>query len=138
MTVHSFSRHAFRAFLAAVWILLAAVIALYVIPAPWQGMGGRDLRPQGSSLFVLLLSSSMILRYTFRWSWYSLLGGLALVEVITLVLIGYFSGSGGADLLSPFNLRSLLFANIFLAIPWLAGAAIGSWALRYKEHQVCD
>lgn len=135
MTIHNSSRHALCAFLAAIWILLAAVLALHVIPAPWQGLGGRDLRPQGTTLFVLLIISSMVLRYIFRWSWLSLLGGLALVEVIVLLLIGYFSG---ADLLSPFNLRSLLFANIFIAIPWLIGITVGSWALWYKAHQVCD
>lgn len=132
MTVGNLPRHTICTFLAAIWILLAAALALFVIPAPWQGLGGRDLRPQGTSLFALLLISGAALRYTFRWHWLSLLSGLALVEVFALLVIGYFSGSDGANLLSPFNLRSLLFVNIYVAIPWLTGVAVGSWALQYK------
>lgn len=125
-------KHVLHAFLAAGWILVAAVLALYVLPTPWDGLGGRDFRPHGANLFVLLVASGLALRYAFRWSWISLLGGLVIIEVATLLLIGHFSGSEGADLLTSFNLRWLAFVNIFIAIPWLVGVASGSWLLRYK------
>jgi hypothetical protein len=72
------------------------------------------------------------------WSWFSLLGGLAVVEAISLLTVGYFSGAMGPELLSPFNLLWLAYINLVLGLPWILGAAIGSVVVQSKRHLGAD
>lgn len=125
-----------RAGLAAAWMLLAAVIALYVIPPPWEPASGRDFRPSGAVLAVILLISAAVFRFRLHWSLASLGGGLALIEALSLVTIGYFSsGDLFHNLFSAFNLWWLAFINRFIGLPWVAGIAIGSGMLWLKHRR---
>ena len=123
------------AFLVAVWLLIATLIAL-VLPAPWQGLSGRDFRPQGASLSLILLASGMAFRYFLRWPWSSLILGLVAVEIFALLVIGNFSGATGSELLSRFNLDWLAFVNLFIGLPWVAGVGIGELVVRLKARSV--
>jgi hypothetical protein len=117
-----------RATLCVVLIFTAASLALFVLPAPFEGQGGRDVVPQGITLAALLLLLPIILRVYLRWDVASLLAGLMLVEACILGLVGYYSGSW--NLLSSFNLNWIASVNLFVGAPWLAGIAVGS-ALRW-------
>ncbi len=121
-----------RSGFAAAWILFSAFLALYVISNPWEGAGERDFRPPATVFAIILFVSAMAFRVWLRWSWVALLGGLAITEIFTLWIIAYFSG---AELFSLFNLRWLLYINIYIALPWLAGAAIGSGIILLRDHQ---
>lgn len=132
MSNHRSSRILLRSVLVGAWLLAAVFVAVVLIPAPWEGTGGRDFRPQGVSLSVLLLASGVVVRYGLRWPWLPIFLGLLAVELLALLTIGYFSGSSGAELLSAFNLRWFAFINLFIAAPWLAGAGIGEAVWRFK------
>lgn len=124
----------FRAGLVAAWIVFAALLSALLVPLVWEGLGGRDFRPAGVVLAVVLVTSAAVFRLRLGWSWGSLLGGLALIEVIALGLIAYFSGETGPDLLSEFNLLWLAYINIFIGLPWIFGAAVGSVGMRSKRQ----
>jgi len=118
-------RYFLRAGLAALLILLAALVVV-VAPSLWAGAGGRDFRPQGTLLAGILLVGGAALRLVSGWPLAVLAGGLLLVEVVALLLIGYFSGLTGWNLLDPFNLRWLAYVNLFIGAPWIAGGALGA------------
>lgn len=119
-----------RAFLVALWLVAATFTAL-ALPPPWEGVGGRDFRPQGATLAVILFASALLVRYALRWSWLPILLGLAGVDLLALVVIAQFSG---ASLLDPFNLRWWALVNLFIGLPWLAGAAAGEIAVRLRSR----
>lgn len=126
-------QHLRRAGLAAAWILFATMTALYAANPLWQSEGGRDFRPAGTVLAIILVASAAVLRIRLRWSCASLVGGLALIEGLALLTIGYFSGT---DLFSTRNLRWLASINIYIGLPWIIGVAIGSGILRLGLRRV--
>lgn len=124
-----------RTFYVVFWLLFAALLATIVASTTHIGSGGRDFRPLGFVLSLILLSSGMAFRYIARWSWSSLVSGLAIVEVLALLVIGYFSGSDGADLFSQFNLRWLAAVNVFLGLPWFCGVGLGEALLHFTASR---
>lgn len=132
MTAHRNSKAIRRTFYVVLWLLLAAILAALAASSMHVSSSGRDFRPHGVALSLILLASGSFFRYIANWPWSSLIAGLVIVECLTLFIIGYFSGSLGTDLFSPFNLRWLSAVNLFLGLPWLCGAGLGEALIRYK------
>lgn len=109
----------------ALCAMVLCVVAASLLPAPWQGISGRDFRPQATTMAVLLALLALFLRGKLRWRPANLVGALLIMEIAILLLISYFSGYGGRQLVNGFNLSWLLFLNIFVGLPWLAGLATG-------------
>lgn len=114
-----------KAGFVAVWIFVAAVIAVFIGPALWHGEGGRDFRPVGVVLASILFFSAAVFRAKLRWPMGSLLGGLGIIELITLLGITYFSGVGLWD---STNLHWFIGLNVGVGLPWILGLLAGAVA----------
>jgi hypothetical protein len=114
--------------------ILCAVIA-FLVPVWQYGSLSRDFRPQAFTMGVLIVGLSFALRYKYDWRLIDMVLGLLVVELITLSIIGSFSGSTWLHLFHPFNLRWLAFMNLFMGLPWLLGFGFGSlWLIYSRRH----
>ena len=88
----------------------------------------------------LLLVLSVLFRGRLGWRLLNLIIALFLVEIITLIIIGHFSGYTGYKILDSFNLEWLAYMNLFTGLPWLLGLGAGSiWCFqRGKSKQHTD
>jgi len=111
--------------IAVIGILMCALVAAF-LPPLWQGVSGRDFRPQATTMAFFLLVLSILFRGFLRWRLLNLMIALFIVEIITLTIIAYFSGYTGIGILDSFNLEWLAFMNIFIGLPWLLGLGTGS------------
>jgi hypothetical protein len=120
--------------LAVIGILTCSVIAA-VLPPLWQGISGRDFRPQATVMAVLILIVSSTFRGFLRWRILNLIGALCIVEILTLTIISYFSGYTGMRILNAFNLEWLAYMNIFIGLPWVLGLGAGSIRLIIRRKR---
>jgi hypothetical protein len=118
---------------AAVAMILCAAVAL-AVPPLWQGVSGRDFRPQATTMAILILGVGIALRRGLRWPVADLILGLLLTEIVTLSIIAKLSGSTWPETFNPFNLWWLAFMNIFIGLPWLLALVIGSVWLGYSNR----
>lgn len=102
---------------------LAIVAVAAALPGLWSGQGGRDFRPQALNAAVLLFAFAWVLARKFHWRVGDCFLTLFLVEVLSLFVIGHFSGSHGIDY---FNLQWLGFLNLFVGLPWLGGFVVAA------------
>ena len=112
--------------------ILCAIISL-LVPVLQHGSVGRDFRPQAFTMGALIVVLSFAIRSRFSWRIIDVSLGLLVVELITLSIIGYFSGSTWLHLFHPFNFRWLAFMNLFMGLPWLLGFGFGSLWLAYSK-----
>ena len=118
-----------RFVIADLGMILCVVIGLF-LPTFWQGMGGRDFRPNATNAAILIFILSVILRFRFQWTVILLVLSLLPIQLITLICIGYLSGYTGFH---SFNLGWLLHLNFFIGLPWLLGIAVASIAQKLKR-----
>lgn len=121
-----------RAGFVAIWIFVAAMIAVFLGPALWPGEGGRDFRPVGIVLASILFFSAAVFRAKLRWPMESLLGGLGIIELFTMLGITYFSGVGLWD---SINLHWFIGLNVGIGLPWILGLLVGAVAGRKKSEE---
>lgn len=121
-----------RAVTAALGMFLCAV-ATYMTPPLWEGVSGRDFRPQAAKMAFLILLLAVFLRKKARWRVADFALGLLAAEAVTLTIISHFSGFTGREVFEPFNLRWLLDVSMFIAPPWLLGLGLGSLWLWLSE-----
>jgi hypothetical protein len=120
--------------IAVVGILLCAVVA-NLMPPLWPGVSGRDFRPQEIVMAVMLFILSALLRGAAKWHWVNLVAALAIVEIITMAIISYFTGYTGAEIFDSSNLEWLAFMNKYIGLPWLLGLGIGSLWLKIRRQR---
>lgn len=124
--------HIIHTVIATLAMILCAVAATF-LPQLWQGMSGRDFRPWGVLMALLILLVAVVLRGCLRWPVSELLASLVCAEVFTLCVIAHFSGFTGLELFDPFNISWLGAMNMFIAVPWLVGLLGGSLFLRVRQ-----
>src|SRR5262245_19247302 len=110
---------------ATLAMILCAVAAIF-IPPFWQGVSGRDFRPQATTMALLILLLAVLLRGWRRWLVAEFIAALLCAELFTLGVIGHFSGFTWLELFDRFNLSWLATMSMFIAVPWLVGQFIGS------------
>ena len=116
--------------IAVIGILICAVVA-NVLPPLWPGVSGRDFRPQAIVMGIMLFILSTLLRGAAKWHWVNLVAALAIVEIITMAIISYFTGYTGLETFDTSNLQWLAFMNKYIGLPWLLGLGIGSlWMMK--------
>ncbi len=120
--------------IAVVTMILCAACGIF-IPSLWQGVSGRDFRPQATTMAVLILVLAIVFRRAFRWQFLEFIFGLVAVELLTLWIIAQFSGFTGPELFHRFNLSWLAFMSIFVGLPWLTGFGLGSLWLRFSDRR---
>jgi hypothetical protein len=101
-------------------------------------MGGRDFRPQATTMALLMLILTVALRRGLRWAVIDLLLAILVVEIITLSVIASFSGLTWLAAFDSFNLSWLVFMNWFIGLPWLVGLMAGSLWLGASHHGARD
>ncbi len=104
------------------------------LPPPWHGAGGRDFRPQATTMAVPILGLAVVLRRGLRWRVLDFVLGLVAAELVTLVVIANFSGFAGWELFDRFNLSWLAGMNLFIGLPWLVGLGAGSLWLKLSHR----
>src|SRR6476660_9399586 len=105
---------------ATVAMILCAVAATF-LPSLWRGVSGRDFRPWGTTMAILILLVAVALRGGFRWRVGEFLASLVCAEIFTLGVIAHFSGFTWLELFDSFNLSWLGTMSLFIAVPWLVG-----------------
>ena len=129
--------HIIHTLIGTLAMILCAVAASF-LPALWQGASGRDFRPWGAMMAILILLVAVVLRTGFRWPVVEFLASLFCAEVFTLCVIAHFSGFTWVEIFDRFNLRWLGSINVFFAVPWLAGLLVGSLLLRVRQRRSAD
>jgi hypothetical protein len=124
--------HVIHTLIATLAMILCAVAATF-LPPLWQGVSGRDFRPWGTMMAILILMIAVVLRVGFRWPITELLASLVCAEVLTLCVIAHFTDFTWLELFDSFNLSWLDTMTMFIAVPWLAGLLVGSLFLRVRE-----
>ena len=126
-----------RLMIANAAIIICVAIAS-LLPGLWMGIGGRDFRPQAFNATILILATSVMIRYKFKWPILHMILYLIPTQFIVLICMSYFSGYTFFQLLSSFDLfrdflKWLLFVNLFIGAPWIMGVFIGSLMLKMKD-----
>lgn len=107
---------------AATGVLVVCVFAAAVVAA-LVGSWGRDLRRAAAVAAVLLAAAAFHLcRRGYRAG--ELLAALVAGELLFAGAIAWYAGAPRVD---RFFLSWFLGGNLYLAAPWLAGAALGAW-----------
>jgi hypothetical protein len=120
--------------LAIIGILLCAVAA-NIIPPLWPGVSGRDFRPQAVVMGILLFIMAALLRGRLKWHWINLIAALAIIEIITLAIISYFTGYTGLETFDTSNMQWMVFMNKYIGLPWLAGVGLSSLWLMIRRKR---
>jgi len=102
---------------------LGSVAVGVALPGLWPAAGGRDFGPRGANAAVLLVILAFILRRNLLWRAGDFLLTVVLVGVLSLAIIGRFSGTQGFNY---FNLHWLGFINLFIGLPCLGGFALAA------------
>jgi hypothetical protein len=125
--------HIIHIIVATLLMILCAVVAAF-LPPLWQGVSGRDFRPQSAMMGILILLLAAVLRVWRRWPVVEFLGAVVCAELFTLCVIAHFSGFTWLELFDSFNLSWLGTMSVFIAVPWLAGLLVGSLLLRVRQR----
>jgi hypothetical protein len=123
--------HIIHIIVATLLMILCAVVAAF-LPPLWQGVSGRDFRPQSAMMGILILLLAAVLRVWRRWPLVEFLGAVVCAELFTLCVIAHFSGFTWLQLFDSFNLSWLGTMSVFIAVPWLTGLLVGSLLLRVR------
>ena len=123
--------------LTVIAMVLCAAAGIF-IPPFWQGVSGRDFRPQAATMAVLILILGVVFRRALRWHVLDFVFGLVAAEFLTLCVIAHFSGFTGVELFHWFNLSWLAFMSLFVGLPWLVGLGVGSIWLKFSERHEQD
>lgn len=126
--------HIIRAVIATLSLIPCAAAAAF-IPPLWQGVSGRDIEPQATTMAIFILLLAAFLRAGLRWSVVDFAASILCMEGFTLCVISHFTGFTGLDLLHWFNMLWLKTMSIFIAIPWLVGLLIGSLLLMVRRRE---
>jgi hypothetical protein len=118
--------------------MILCAVAATLLPPLWQGVSGRDFRPWGVLMALLILMVAVVLRVRFRWPVTELLASLLCAEVFTLCVIAHFTGFTWLELFDRFNLSWLATMSMFIAVPWLVGLLSGSLFLRVRQRDSHD
>lgn len=124
--------HIIHIIVATLLMILCAVVAAF-LPPLWQGVSGRDFRPQSAMMGILILLLAAVLRVWRRWPVVEFFGAVVCAELFTLCVIAHFSGFTWLELFDSFNLSWLATMSVFIAVPWLAGLLVGSLLLRVRK-----
>lgn len=125
--------HIIHIIVATLLMVLCAVVAAF-FPPLWQGVSGRDFRPQAAMMGILMLMLAATLRAWRRWPVVEFLGAVVCAELLTLCVIAHFSGFTWLEIFNSFNLSWLATMSVFIAAPWLAGLLVGSLLLRLRQR----
>ena len=123
--------------IAATLMMILCAVAAALLPPLWQGVSGRDFRPQSAMMGILIFSLAAVLRVWRRWPVVEFLGAVGCAEFFTLCVIAHFSGFTWLELFDSFNLSWLARMSVFIAVPWLVGLLVGSLLLRVRQR-VCN
>ena len=120
---------------------MAASAAVGVMaPALWEGVSGRDFRPQATTMAILFVLVGSAFRGAAKWDLKDFIASLIIANFVALAVIGHFSGYGGRQAFDTFNVWWLGFMNIFIGLPWTIGFALGSailWARNKRAAGRC-
>lgn len=123
----------YRLAIADLGVSLCVVAGLF-LPTFWDGISGRDFRPNATNAGILIFIFAIILRFGYHWPVKVLVLSIIPILGLTLLGIGIFSGYIGTDLLNPFNIMWFFYLNLFIGIPWLVGIGVASIALSRKNN----
>jgi hypothetical protein len=129
--------HIIHTVVGTLLMILCAVAAAF-LPPLWEGVSGRDFRPQAATMGILILFLAAVLRVWRRWPVIEFLGVVVCAELFTLSVIAHFSGFTWLELFHRFNLSWLGTMSVFIAVPWLVGLLVGSLLLRAKRRDSHD
>lgn len=129
--------HIIHIIVATILMILCTVVAAF-LPPLWQGVSGRDFRPQSAMMGILILLLAAVLRVWRRWPVVEFLGAVVCAGLFTLCVIAHFSGFTWLELFDSFNLSWLGTMSAFIAVPWLAGLLVGSLLLRVRKRVAHD
>lgn len=107
----------------AVCTVVAALV--HVLIGAW----GRDVKPTSILLALLVFAALAWLVGRRRHRIAESLAALIVVELLFIGAIGWF-GYGGLPRPERFFFAWLVPGNLFIALPWLAGTAVGTWIAR--------
>jgi hypothetical protein len=137
ITRSAMKTHIIHIVVGTLLMILCAAAAAF-IPPLWQGVSGRDFRPQSATMALLILVLASLLRAWRRWPLIEFIGALVCAELFTLCVIAHFSGFTWLELFDSFNLSWLDTMSVFIAVPWLVGLLIGSVLLRVRQRDTHD
>ena len=123
---------------AATLAMILCAVAAALLPTLWQGVSGRDFRPQLTTMAALIFLLAAVLRAWRRWPVVEFIGTLVCAELFTLGVIGHFSGFIWLELFDSFNLSWLRTMSVFIAVPWLVGLLVGSLLLGFRRRESHD
>ena len=129
-----------RLMIANASIIICVGIAS-LLPGLWMGISGRDFRPQAFNATILILATSVIMRYKLKWPILHMIFYLIPTQFIVLLCTSYFSGYTVFQLLCSPDLfqdfiQWLLLVDLFIATPWIMGVFIGSFMLKIKDKKM--
>ena len=122
---------------ATLAMILCAVVGAFLSPF-WQGVSGRDFRPQSTAMAILIFLLATVIRRWRRWPIADFVGALICAELFTLCIIGHFSGFTWLEIFDNFNLWWLGTMSVFVCLPWLLGLLVGSLLLRVRQREPHD
>lgn len=113
-----------------------------LFPGLWTGISGRDFRPQAFNVSILVLATSIIMRYKLNWPILHMMLCLIPTQFFVLICMSYLTGYTVFQLLCSLDLfqdflRWLLIVDLFIATPWIMGVLIGSFVLKMKDKKMC-
>lgn len=119
-------------------IIACLLVALLVAGALQDLLGrhwGRDLRPVGAFMAIALVAAAF---YLSRWRAHrvrELIVALFIAELLYVAAVVWFAGGGLLAILrfGHFFFSWFIGGNLFLALPWLIGMALGAYLRRRKS-----
>lgn len=114
--------------------MIACGFAAGYLPTLWSGVSGRDFRPWGATLAILIFLLAVFLRGCLKWEGAVFAGSLICVEIFALCVISHYTGFVWWEIFEPFNLQWLLTMNVFFAAPWAFGVMAGSLWLALRRR----
>ena len=117
---------------------VAIIFCLFIasiLPGLWQGISGRDFRPQAVTASIFIFIVALLLKYKIRWSVIEMLIYLIPTQFIFLLSISYFSGYVWSELFDSFNLTWLMYIDLFICTPWVVGIIIGQIVLNINKKR---
>lgn len=112
--------------------LLIAILFCYLAGNVCRGTGGRDIHSLGVVTGVLIGLSTIGLFLKRRVTAGQMITGLILIEVVLILLIGFFVGVYTID---EFTIMWFLGVNLYIGLPCLTGLVISSLYLKLRKKQ---